>query len=88
MDELKRAYETMGLPENASKEEVDKRYTTLMRQARARQRENPDGTDQADFEEVTRAYRYILGEDNRKANEAFNQQEYGKYKKWPAPRRK
>ncbi|GMK43116.1 hypothetical protein PghCCS26_02430 [Paenibacillus glycanilyticus] len=81
MDELKRAYETMGLPENASKEEVDKRYTTLMRQARARQRENPEGTDQADFEEVTRAYRYILDEDNRKANEAFNRQEYGKYKK-------
>lgn len=81
MDELKRAYEKMGLPENASKEEVDKRYTTLMRQSRARQRENPNGTEQADFEEVTRAYRYILDEDNRKASEAFNQQEYGKYKK-------
>lgn len=81
MDELKRAYEKMGLPDNASKEEVDKRYTTLMRQARSRQRENPSGTDQADFEEVTRAYRYILNEDNRKASEEFNQQEYGKYKK-------
>lgn len=88
MDELKRAYETMGLPENASKEEVDKRYTTLMRQARARQRENPDGTDQADFEEVTRAYRYILGEDTGKPMRHSTSRNTASTKKWPAPRRK
>lgn len=85
MDELIQAYKTMGLPENASKEEVDKRYTILMRQARSRQKlsteANADNAPSVDFENVTRAYRLILDHENQQATEQFNQQEYGKYKK-------
>lgn len=84
MDDLKQAYKRMGLPENASKEELDKRYTILMRQARSRQQQ-PSAQDQGDpaaeFDEVTRAYRFILDYEDRVAAEEFNQKEYGKYKK-------
>ncbi|RCW45556.1 J domain-containing protein [Paenibacillus prosopidis] len=82
MDELKQAYETMGLPEFATKEEVEKRYTTLMRQARSRsqQKQGTEGTDDS-FAKITQAYRFILEYEDRKLTDAFNEQEYGKYKK-------
>lgn len=83
MDELKQAYETMGLPELAAKEEVEKRYTTLMRQARSRTQQQKDGAGAADdsFKKITQAYRLILAYEDRKLTDAFNEQEYGKYKK-------
>ncbi|MBD2867494.1 J domain-containing protein [Paenibacillus arenilitoris] len=82
MDELKQAYETMGLPELAAKEEVEKRYTTLMRQARSRSKQNPEAAEDEDaFAKVTQAYRLILAYEDRKETDAFNEQEYGKYKK-------
>ncbi|MGO4544552.1 J domain-containing protein [Paenibacillus sp. 2TAB23] len=83
MDELKQAYETMGLPELAAKEEVEKRYTTLMRQARSRtqqHKDNAEGTEDS-FAKITQAYRLILEYEDRKLTDAFNEQEYGKYKK-------
>ncbi|WP_138753214.1 J domain-containing protein [Paenibacillus sinopodophylli] len=83
MDELKQAYETMGLPELAAKEEVEKRYTTLMRKDRSRtqqQKDNAESTDDS-FAKITQAYRLILEHENRKLTDAFNEQEYGKYKK-------
>lgn len=84
MEELKLAYETMGLPENAAKEEVEKRYTTLMRKERARaQQLRHEGKDEDDgyFATITQAYRLILEYDAKKQADAFNEQEYGKYKK-------
>ncbi|MFD1955059.1 J domain-containing protein [Paenibacillus thailandensis] len=78
MDELKEAYRTLGLPENATRDEVEKRYETLLRKARAKERsgEQDDG-----FAEVTKAYRCILDFEDRQAAEQFNQEAYGKYKK-------
>lgn len=83
MDELKQAYETMGLPELAAKEEVEKRYTTLMRQSRSRAQLQKDNAGDADesFATITKAYRLILEYEDRKLTDAFNEQEYGKYKK-------
>ncbi|OMF29788.1 hypothetical protein BK133_17475 [Paenibacillus sp. FSL H8-0548] len=83
MEELKQAYQTMGLPELAAKEEVEKRYTTLMRQTRSRaQRQKENTTDAEDsFAKITQAYRLILEYEDRKLTDAFNEQEYGKYKK-------
>lgn len=83
MDELKQAYETLGLPELAAKEEVEKRYTTLMRQARSRaQQQKADAGNEEDaFAKITQAYRLILEYEDRKLTDAFNEQEYGKYKK-------
>ncbi|MFF2484126.1 J domain-containing protein [Paenibacillus sp. NPDC058071] len=86
MDELQQAYRTLGLPDSASKEEVEKRYSLLLRQARARQKqaesgERSEGEDAFDFDSITRAYRFILAHEDKQAAEQFNQQEYGKYKK-------
>lgn len=87
MDDLKQAYQTMGLPEFAEKDEVEKRYTTLLRKERARSKINMQeaGSEgdppEQDFDRITQAYRLILDYEDRKITEAFNEQEYGKYKK-------
>ncbi|QAY65524.1 J domain-containing protein [Paenibacillus protaetiae] len=78
MDELKQSFERLGLPETATREEVEKRYDTLLRRARAKERSG-EGKDES-FDEITKAYRYILTYEDRKAAEAFNQKAYGKYK--------
>ncbi|MDF2834474.1 MAG: heat shock protein DnaJ domain protein [Paenibacillus sp.] len=82
MDGLNKAYETMGLEPHASKEEVEKRYTTLMRRERSRTKLQGDesASDDQDFSKVTEAYKQILAYEDRKVTDAFNEQEYGKYK--------
>lgn len=84
VNELKQAYERLGLPEMAPREEVEKRYTTLMRKARSRAKQQENGRpadgSEDDFALVTEAYRLILAYEDRKTTDAFNEQEYGKYK--------
>jgi len=84
MEDLKQAYETLGLPEGAGKEEVEKRYFILIRRARSsQQREDADQTDAVpvDIEAVNRAYRLILDREEQKIQEAYNEKTYGKYRK-------
>ncbi|PZD95430.1 J domain-containing protein [Paenibacillus sambharensis] len=81
MNDLKEAYERLGLPDTATKEEVEKRYTLLLRQSRASQTQQDDAAG-GGFSEVTKAYRTILEAENRKAVEDINQQQYGKYKRF------
>lgn len=78
MDDLKQAYKTMGLEEFVSREEVEKRYTTLMKRERTRAKSNEE--DGSDFAQITAAYRIILAYEDQKFTQAFNEQEYGKYK--------
>lgn len=78
MDDLKQAYKTMGLEEFAPREEVEKRYTTLMKKERSRASSSAEGG--SDFAQVTEAYRLILAYEDQKYKQAFNEQEYGKYK--------
>ncbi|MCR2806481.1 J domain-containing protein [Paenibacillus soyae] len=82
MEDLKQAYKTMGLEENAPKDEVEKRYTTLMKRERSRAKSGgpDDAAEESDFAKVTEAYRFILAQEDKKFTEAFNEQEYGKYK--------
>ncbi len=83
--QLEEAYRLMGLAPMAEKDEVEKRYTTLLKKERTRQKQNAsesassEGRDEPDFAKITEAYRYILEYEDRKITEAFNQQEYGKY---------
>ncbi|MEF2247814.1 J domain-containing protein [Paenibacillus sp. GXUN7292] len=86
VEDLKKQYEILGLPEFADKEEVEKRYSLLLRRERSRQKlEAPDEASSQenglDFEQVTAAYKQILAYEDQKFTEAFNEQEYGKYKK-------
>ncbi|WP_274649706.1 J domain-containing protein [Paenibacillus humicola] len=83
-EDVKSAYETLGLPEEAAKEEVEKRYFILIRRARAsQQREGGDPAEHetVDIDEVNRAYRLILDMEERKLSEAYNEKVYGKYRK-------
>ncbi len=80
MEQLKKAYSTMGLADTATREEVEKRYETLMRQSRTRAKQQQAGAEES-FAEVTQAYKLILQHEDQKITEAFNEQEYGKYRK-------
>ncbi|MBM7569254.1 J domain-containing protein [Paenibacillus sacheonensis] len=83
MDELKKAYELLGLPEGAAKEDVEKRYFLLIRRERSsRQREGSEQpNDQTlSLEEINKAYKLILEHDEKKTLEQFNSAAYGKYK--------
>jgi len=84
MDQMKEAYERLGLPEDATREQLDDRYTLLMRQTRSHQRREPDRAEEfeAEFAETTKAYKFILEEENRKSLEEMNQKRYGKFKKF------
>lgn len=85
MTELKQAYETLGLQENASKADVEKRYDILLRQDRARQsRKDAEESGEArrSFDEINRAYRLILQYEDRKAIASINEEKYGKYRKY------
>jgi len=85
VDDLKQAYETLGLSENAEKSEVEKRYFLLVRQARARQlrgTEEERRAAEAELEAVNRAYRTIVASAERAEQEELRKSYYGKYKKW------
>ncbi|HUC92105.1 MAG TPA: DnaJ domain-containing protein [Paenibacillus sp.] len=84
-DEIKRAYETLGLPENASKADVEKRYEMLLRQARARQMRKETEEADDDFSSINRAYRLITEREDRKIVSALQQEQYGKYKRFAGP---
>ncbi|MBW5447980.1 hypothetical protein GE107_18145 [Cohnella sp. CFH 77786] len=60
MDELKQAYETLGLPENATREQVEQRYFILLKKARSKQTE-------LNLDEITRAYNLIVGVESEKS---------------------
>ena len=81
-DAVKRAYEILGLPENASREEVEKRYDLLLRQERQRQRRREEGDAAGGFDEINRAYRTIIEHEERKLSEAIAESQYGKYKRY------
>ncbi|QHT62583.1 J domain-containing protein [Paenibacillus lycopersici] len=83
MDELKKAYELLGLPEGASKEDVEKRYFLLIRRERAsRQRDESEqpGEQAAGLEGINKAYKTILEYEEKQTMEQFNAAAYGKYK--------
>lgn len=85
MEQLKQAYELLGLQEDADKEELEKRYYLLIRRTRSvKQRKETEGSEEAntpDLEDINRAYKLILAHEAEKTNEAFNKNAYGKYKK-------
>ncbi|SFJ03965.1 hypothetical protein SAMN02799624_03131 [Paenibacillus sp. UNC496MF] len=83
MDELKKAYELLGLPEGAGKEDVEKRYFLLIRRERAnRQREEAAQSDEQGItlEDINKAYKTILEYDEKQTMAQFNDAAYGKFK--------
>ncbi|ASS66643.1 MULTISPECIES: hypothetical protein [unclassified Paenibacillus] len=82
MDTIKQAYRDLGLPDNASKEEVEKKYSLLLRRARSQQGRAGDGeaAGSPSLETINAAYRAILEHEEATAREEYNKKAYGKYK--------
>jgi len=68
LEELKKAYEVLGLPEDASREQVENRYFILMKRARAdKSRSDFDEEKQAlALSEINNAYNLVLGIESEK----------------------
>lgn len=72
--ELKQAYEKLGLPDGASRDEVEKRYELLLRREK--------GKVTSEFAEINRAYKLIVSHEDQKIVGSITQQKYGKYKRF------
>jgi hypothetical protein len=57
MDDLRQAYEKLGLPEDATREQVEQRYFLLLKKARSKQ---------VELDEINSAYRQIIGHELEK----------------------
>lgn len=79
MKDLSEAFAALGLPEDASKEDIEKRYDLLLRQARSQQRRGEQIIDEA---LVHKAYNFILDIERKKRAEEFYEATYGKHKKY------
>lgn len=82
MDELRKAYETLGLEEGATREEVNKKYDLYVRRARSRSRTQEGGEPEEDFEAINRAYRSIITFEDNKVIEQKRQERFRKWGRW------
>lgn len=91
MEDIKQAYKQLGLEPFADKEEVEKRYSSFIRKERARSKladHESANEDNFDFAKITEAYRAILDYETKKYTEAYEAEEYGKYKRLAGPAKK
>jgi hypothetical protein len=85
--ELKKAYSILGLPNDAPMDDVDKRYTLLLKKQHSQQaRTNEDHShpeEAFDYEQINQAYRHLLQHNKEKASLAFEQEYYSaSHRKW------
>jgi hypothetical protein len=71
--DLKRAYEILGIPENSSMEEVEKRFEILIRNQRRKQ----SGEGAINPESYAQAYKTIKEAERRAAVERYNETRFG-----------
>ena len=82
MDELKAAYKRLGVPEDVTKEELDKRFDLLIRKSRSNAKTGDAGKQQeSEYEEDFKAIRYILNTRREKEIEEATQQGLAKWGK-------
>jgi hypothetical protein len=91
MEDLKKAYEVLGLPETATKEELENRFFLLTRRARSQKmREGsepgPDGA--LDIDAISEAYRYIRDYEKKLAEQEYLEKTYGPNKEKAERRQK
>jgi hypothetical protein len=69
LEQLKKAYEILGLPDDATREQVENRYFILIKRARSdqsRHETSDNSTIAPDLAEVNRAYNLVLGIESEK----------------------
>jgi hypothetical protein len=82
MEDLKKAYEILGLPEDATREQVENRYFILLKRERAEKSRSDagDGDNQAlDLTEINRAYNLVLGIESEKTGTMEKQTKTGHF---------
>ncbi|MGG4553736.1 molecular chaperone DnaJ [Paenibacillus humicus] len=79
MDDLKRAYEQLGLSENASREEVEQAFDMVLRKSRSRK-----GDDEAnsEYERSLRAYKLITEHEDQRKIEQMSRDRFAKWGKF------
>lgn len=84
MDELKKAYELLGLPENASREELDREFDILIRKSRSRKTTGPDADPEQpdEYELKLKAYKTIVEYQDRRKIEELSRERYSKWGKF------
>jgi len=81
-DELKKAYEKLGLPEDATREQVENRYFILLKRARSEQSRTDSGEDDGeslDLKEINRAYNIVIGIESEKISTVEKQTKLGHF---------
>lgn len=84
-EQLKQAYEILGLKEGAPREELNKRYDLLLRQFRSHGKAS--GNDR-EFEEINKAYKLIIELEDAAIVEQKRKEHYAKYGKLAKPAEK
>lgn len=80
MDELKKAYEILGLPESASREELDREFDILVRKSRTRKTAQSTAENEPDeYELKMKAYRTIVDYEEKKKIEELSRERYAKW---------
>lgn len=79
--ELKQAYEILGLPEDATRDQVENRYFILLKKSRSDQSriQSGDETPAPDLAEVNRAYNLILGIESEKTGTIKKQSKFAHF---------
>jgi len=77
-EELKKAYGVLGLPEDATREQVENRYFLLMKRAKAGQ-SRAEGEESLDLTEINRAYNLVLGIESEKSSTMEKQTKAGHF---------
>ncbi len=86
--ELKQAYSILGLPDEAPMEDVEKRYTLLLKKQHSQQsRTNDEHGEIINYEQINQAYRILLQHHKEKASLAFEHEYYSAtHRKWKLDR--
>ncbi|RKP44289.1 hypothetical protein D7Z26_26865 [Cohnella endophytica] len=81
-EELKKAYEILGLPEDATREQVENRYFILMKKARSEKSRSEAGVDEQpgiNLADYNRAYNLVLGIESEKIITVEKQTKFGHF---------
>lgn len=76
-EKLKQAYERLGLPENVSREEINKRFDLLLKRRRSKASDDERSAPEEDFQ----AFKFILDSLDQQEIEEAEQQRLAKYGK-------
>jgi len=81
-EQLKKAYELLGLPEDATREQVENRYFILLKRARTgktRSESGEENEESLDLSEINQAYNRIIGIESEKSGTMEKQSKVGHF---------